>query len=381
MPRFSLKILLVVALLLPSLSPLATQAALTPYLQAVVRVDCAGRQGSGSIINGDAGYVLTAAHVAIEIRSKTPATSCRVGLIELENGAPTYFYRASIVKYTFDESKNRDYAILKIEDPIGDFVIPKPFPMLQTNEFAVLHEPLSLYGFPFGGQQLFSRTGTIEKFEHGIIQTDAEISPGDSGGAALDQGDRLIGVPTRIVTTTNGDNTYTVTYELQDIRSVMTWLDTYGINDHDRYFAHQDYTRYHQNAVFVQDSDLDCEYVARTQLSSTVYCLMNNGERLIFPNDPTFSSWFPNFDEVILATPASIIEYPLNRNVTYKPGSLVKLRTAPSVYVVVDSFGTLRWVPTEEKAKELWGSGWASLVKDIPDEFWTNYTVGQPLEL
>jgi hypothetical protein len=50
------------------------------------------------------------------------------------------------------------------------------------------------------------------------------------------------------------------------------------------------------------------------------------------------------------------------------------------VYVVVDVFGTMRHVPSEEKAIELWGENWAGLVHDVPDVFFTNYTVGPPLE-
>jgi hypothetical protein len=40
----------------------------------------------------------------------------------------------------------------------------------------------------------------------------------------------------------------------------------------------------------------------------------------------------------------------------------------------------MRWIPTEEKARTLWGANWAGLVKDIPDEFFGNYTIGEALE-
>jgi hypothetical protein len=48
--------------------------------------------------------------------------------------------------------------------------------------------------------------------------------------------------------------------------------------------------------------------------------------------------------------------------------------------LVVDVAGTLRLVPSEDRATALWGNNWASLVKDVPDEFWINYHLGQPLE-
>ena len=50
----------------------------------------------------------------------------------------------------------------------------------------------------------------------------------------------------------------------------------------------------------------------------------------------------------------SVYPFTLKRNVTYRPGTLVKSATGPSVFVVVDSFGTMRWIPTEEKARSLW---------------------------
>ena len=355
-------------------------AAIDPALQAVVRVQCADRQGSGTVTNGDKGYVLTDAHVVIDIHSRAVPASCIVSFIDPGTGQPRYFYNAKVVHFIFDEQRNEDYAFLQITDNYGAETLIKPFPYLKTNEFSVLGEQITLYGFSEGGTRLLNRTGVIQKFDHGFIQTDAEISPGDSGGAGVDGNNRLIGMPTRIVTVTNDNNTIDVTYELQDIRAVMVWLDTFGVNEHDKFFIHEDYARYHQNAVFVTASDLSCQYVARTVLSSTAYCLMNEGDRLVFPNTQTFFSWFPDYSSVIIVTPDSISEYPLNRNATYKPGTLVKSATMAQVYVVVDSFGTMRWVPSEQKATQLWGPNWASLVKDIPDEFWTNYTIGQPLD-
>ncbi|HEU0051060.1 MAG TPA: serine protease [Patescibacteria group bacterium] len=360
-------------------SPTA-HAAYDPALQAIVRVDCAGRQGSGTVINGDKGYVLTDGHVAIDIHSGAVPPECRVGFIDLANGQPTYFYHAAILKYIFDEQKNRDFAILQIGELESFAGLPRPFPFIKTNEFATLGEPITLYGFSLGGSKLVINSGSIQKFEHGFIETDAEINPGDSGGAALDHNGYLIGVPARIVTVTDMNHELNATYELEDIRAVMIWLDTFGPNEHDKYFTHADYERYHKNAVYIVNSDLDCEYVAKSEVSPTIYCLMNNGDRLVFPNDSTFLSWYPDFSQVVYGTASSIIEYPFERNVTYKPGTLVKSETSPEVYVVIDNFGTLRWIPSEAKAVELWGANWAGLVKDIPDVFWANYTIGQPLE-
>ena len=64
---------------------------------------------------------------------------------------------------------------------------------------------------------------------------------------------------------------------------------------------------------------------------------------------------------------------------TMKPGSLIKIESDPKVYLVSDIDGTLRWIPTEERAKELYGDGWAGFVKDVPVTFFSSYTIGAPL--
>jgi hypothetical protein len=130
----------------------------------------------------------------------------------------------------------------------------------------------------------------------------------------------------------------------------------------------------------VSQETLGCQFVARTLLNSTVHCLLPNDQRWVFPNEATFLSWYPDFTEIMFIDLESIAPFRIMRNATFKPGTLVKSQTDAKVYVVVDAFGTMRWIPTEEKARTLWGANWAGLVKDIPDEFFGNYTIGEALE-
>lgn len=364
-------------------APAAVHAQTPPPLdvqQAVVYVVCGNRQGSGTVINGQDGYVLTNAHVVVDLSLKQPANSCTIGFIEAVGANASLFYAADVVRWTYDEERNQDFAILQIGNQITRRGLSRPFPSLKTNEFSAINDPVSVLGYSNNDRTLSITNGAITSFERGFIHTTAKISPGDSGGAGLDQNFHLIGSPTRIVYTQTDTGAQAETYELVDIRAVMNWLDTFGLNEHDKYFTHNDYTRYHQNAVFISQSDLGCEYVARTRLSSTVYCALPEGTRQVFPNDETYFSWFPDFKNVIIATLESIAQYRLTKNVTFKPGSLIKSATSPSVYVVVDGFGTIRHITSEARAIQLWGPSWASLVRDIPDEFWTNYAIGQPLE-
>ncbi len=347
--------------------------------KAVVWVTCGNSQGSGTVINGNDGYVLTSGHVAMDIDTGIVKTPCRIAFAN-EAGRPEIFYHASVLRTVFNEKLNQDFAILHIDAPSGPRVLSLPYPSVVTNEFTSSGEQIHLFGYSGGGDQLETQSGTILDYAAGFVQTDAEVNPGDSGGAGLDDKGRLIGIPTRIVTLTDSQGNQTVYYELIDIRAVMNWLDTFGFNEHDRFFTHDDSEQYHRSAVFITQDNLGCSALARTHAVSSVYCLMPDGSRLAFPNDLTFFSWFSDFSDIQLYGATNLAEYRLTRNATFKPGTLVKVRTAPQVYVVVDIFGTLRLIPSEERAIELWGEAWAGLVFDVPDEFWTNYTIGQPLD-
>jgi V8-like Glu-specific endopeptidase len=353
---------------------------ITAAANAAVQVACDIYQGSGTVVNGTDGYVLTAGHVVIDdLQTGQLAQGCTVGFADSQ-GRPRYMYQAAIVRAVYNEKLNQDFAILKIGSAIGVDHLERPFPFLKTNEFSSNGDVVHVMGYPGPDHVLTVSNGTITDYTGGYINVTAEVAPGDSGGSGIDDSGNLIGVPTRIETFTSSSGQQRVAYQLVDIRAVMNWLDTFGVNEEDKFFTHVDFNRYHQAAVFVGQGDLGCSDLARSPEVSSVYCLVADGTRFAFPTDTTYFSWFADFQNVVLVDPATLANYRLIRNVTFKPGSLVKVKTAPAVYVVVDSFGTLRRIPSEEKAVQLWGPAWAGLVFDIPDEFWTNYTIGQPLE-
>ncbi len=347
---------------------------------ASVWVVCDGRQGSGTVIHPEKGYILTNGHVAADHHTGQASSSCDVGFVDLATKLPKNFFRATVVRTVFFEKNNQDFAILRLGQPIGQAGLTAPFPHLQTNEFAEIGDAITITGYSGTGDKQLQRSGEILEFRNGFIETDAEVVSGDSGGTLADAEGHLIGIPTRIVTVSNGQGESEIRFEHVDIRSIINWLDTLHPDGHDEFMTHADYERYHQTAAFVDQGDLDCFDVVRSENSPSVYCLMSNGQRLAFPNDLTFHSWFANFDDVILIDDDDIQEYRLTRNATFRPGTLVKSASSPKVYVVVDAFGTMRHVNSEEYAIEIWGANWASLVFDIPDEFFTNYRIGQPIE-
>lgn len=115
--------------------------------------------------------------------------------------------------------------------------------------------------------------------------------------------------------------------------------------------------------------------------SPAVYWVATNGKRYVFPNPRTFYSWFSNADlaSVITLSPQQLGSITIGGNVTYRPGvRLIKVTTDPRVYAVA-RYGTLRWITSEALAQQLYGQNWAQQVDDVPDEFFTNYTVGDAI--
>ena len=108
---------------------------------------------------------------------------------------------------------------------------------------------------------------------------------------------------------------------------------------------------------------------------SSVYYLGADSKRYVFPNEQTYFSWYSDFSGVVTIPQSELETYPLGANVTVRPGTkLVKITTDPKVYAVEPN-GTLKWVPDETTAVALYGATWAQKVVDVPDAFFTNYTV------
>ncbi|MCR4256501.1 MAG: hypothetical protein NUW08_02240, partial [Candidatus Uhrbacteria bacterium] len=124
---------------------------------------------------------------------------------------------------------------------------------------------------------------------------------------------------------------------------------------------------------------LSANTAIRGESAVTVYWYANDGKRYVFPNAATYFTWFPSWDSVRTITDADLISIPLGGNATYRPGAkLVKINTDPRTYAVAKG-GVLRHVTSESLASQLYGADWRSDVHDIPDVYFTNYTVGTPI--
>ncbi len=109
---------------------------------------------------------------------------------------------------------------------------------------------------------------------------------------------------------------------------------------------------------------------------SALYYYAGNGKRYVFPTEAVYKTWYADFNNVKTITDAELSAITIGGNVVMRPGTyLVKIMTDAKVYAVEPS-GVLRWVETEAVAKSLWGTGWASMVRDVADTLFTNYTTG-----
>lgn len=132
--------------------------------------------------------------------------------------------------------------------------------------------------------------------------------------------------------------------------------------------------------IIVEDSFWTVGKWVKTADKTTVYFVDNSDERHAYPNQRIWESYFgTDFSFVITISKEELASYPLGRNVPYAPGSLFKISSIPKVYRVGDN-RLIQWIASEEKAVELYGANWATLVHDLPDGFFGDYVRGDAIE-
>ncbi len=157
--------------------------------------------GSGSVIDSR-GLVLTNAHVVDNRWDEY--TDIGVAMIERTDQAPDLVYLAEIVSIDY----NLDLAVIQIQSDLsGNRVsVDLPTVALGDSDQVELGGTLRILGYPgIGGETITFTEGAISGFtsERGIdgrawIKTDATIAGGNSGGMAVDDQGRLVGIPTRV---------------------------------------------------------------------------------------------------------------------------------------------------------------------------------------
>lgn len=118
----------------------------------------------------------------------------------------------------------------------------------------------------------------------------------------------------------------------------------------------------------------------RGQSLPAVYYYGEDGLRYVFPNEKTYSTWYDNFNDVRWLSDSDLATIQIGGNVTYKPGvKMLKIQSDPTVYAV-GAGGTLRAIGSETVASALYGSSWNKKIDDMPDGYFSNYSIGERLE-
>ncbi len=119
---------------------------------------------------------------------------------------------------------------------------------------------------------------------------------------------------------------------------------------------------------------------------SAVYYYGEDGFRYVFPNEKTYKTWYTDangdmdFSSVITLTDQELSGIQMGGNITYKPGvKMIKINSDPKTYAV-DANGELRWVTSEDVAVGMFGTAWNTMIDDVPDGFFGNYTIGSSLD-
>lgn len=176
--------------------------------KGVVQVRSQGGAGSGSLmLQGGQYYVLTNRHVVEGYERFTIA-----GLQDL-NAPAQPLYQAELTAFSTDY----DMALLRITaDNAGRSVSPASHPDIPHLRFASSTTDISrgdeigIFGYPgIGDNELVYTTGIISSIQYGNYagrnipvwyRTNAQMSPGNSGGVAINQRGEVIGVPTYVRT-------------------------------------------------------------------------------------------------------------------------------------------------------------------------------------
>ncbi len=152
---------------------------------AVVTVAGSDRTGSGFLVD-DRGHVVTNAHVIGDDREVQVSIGGRRLTATVRGVEPSV-----------------DVAVLALGEPVGDIA-----PLAFADADPRVGDPVVAIGAPFGLQGSLS-TGIVSGLRRqinapngfaitGVVQTDAALNPGNSGGPLLDLSGRVIGVATQI---------------------------------------------------------------------------------------------------------------------------------------------------------------------------------------
>ncbi len=202
-------------------------------ISAVVQIICLNKDftdympklGSGTIYSSK-GYIYTNRHVIEQQDGSVAFTFCAIAVTDDIAKPPVFKYFAQLDSY----SSSTDVADLSIWWDIDGNDLPssKVFPSISIGSSSSMSpgDPVWVAGYPdYGGNTWTLTEGIISGWVGGILKTDAQISYGNSGGAALNKNKQLIGIPTWVGSGGGGSLGYIIT--IDEVTSLTDWIYLY----------------------------------------------------------------------------------------------------------------------------------------------------------
>ncbi|MDD3284490.1 MAG: serine protease [Patescibacteria group bacterium] len=181
--------------------------------------------GSGIIINKN-GLILTNYHVIMPLDNFDGTeidTSYQICISQEIGIEPECKYSAKFIA----GNENLDIALLQLEQIENLSTINQNFPYLNLNETDTtnINDEVIALGYPaIGGNTITITKGIISgketKYNNNWIKTDAIISFGNSGGAAIDENGNVIGITSEVGSDTVGSLGYII-----NIISLNSWIN------------------------------------------------------------------------------------------------------------------------------------------------------------
>jgi hypothetical protein len=108
-----------------------------------------------------------------------------------------------------------------------------------------------------------------------------------------------------------------------------------------------------------------------------VYYLGADGLAHAFTNERVFMTWNCNYQELSFISKSFFDQLLFGAEVTFAPGvKMIKRPIDPKVYAI-EKGGVIRWVMTEQIARDLYGSDWNKMIIDVQN--FDGYTLGKDI--